>query len=69
MSFKLHDMVGWLKSIHFIYVVVSKSAIDNGLDTMYTITPNQNFQLPNGVIKSSLNRYVPLRELYDILNS
>lgn len=37
MSFKLHDMVGWLKSIHFIYVVVSKSAIDNGLDTMYTI--------------------------------
>ena len=68
MSFEVHDYVGWLKSIHFIYVVVSKSETDNGLDTIYTITPNLNFQLPNGVIKSSLNRNVPLRELYDILD-
>ncbi len=68
MSFELHDVVGWIKSINFIYVVVSKSATDNGLDTMYTITPNKNFQLPNGVIKLSLNRHVPLRELYDILS-
>lgn len=68
MSFELHDVVGWIKSINFIYVVVSKSENDNGLDTMYTITPNKNFQLPNGVIKLSLNRHVPLRELYDILS-
>ena len=68
MSFELHDVVGWIKSINFIYVVVSKSATDNGLDTMYTITPNKNFQLPNGVVKLSLNRHVPLRELYDILS-
>ncbi len=68
MYFELHDVVGWIKSINFIYVVVSKSATDNGLDTMYTITPNKNFQLPNGVIKLSLNRHVPLRELYDILS-
>jgi len=68
MSFELHDVVGWIKSINFIYVVVSKSETDNGLDTMYTITPNKNFQLPNGVIKLSLNRHVPLRELYDILS-
>jgi len=68
MSFELHDVVGWIKSINFIYVVVSKSETDNGLNTMYTITPNKNFQLPNGVIKLSLNRHVPLRELYDILS-
>ena len=68
MSFELHDIVGWIKSVHYIYVVVSKSATDNGWDTMYTITPNKNFQLPDGVIKSSLNRHVPLRELYDIIN-
>jgi len=68
MSFELYDVVGWIKSINFIYVVVSKSETDNGLDTMYTITPNKNFQLPNGVIKLSLNRHVPLRELYDILS-
>lgn len=66
MSFELHDIVGWLKSVNFIYVVISKSATDNGLDTMYTITPIKNFQLPNGVIKSTLNRHVPVRELYDI---
>ena len=66
MSFELHDIVGWLKSINFIFVVISKSATDNGIDTMYTITPVKNFQVPNGVIKSSLNRHVPLRELYDI---
>jgi len=66
MLFKLHDIVGWLKSINFIFVVISKSTTDNGLDTMYTITPTKNFQSPNGVIKSSLNRCVPLRELYDI---
>ena len=66
MSFELHDVVGWIKSINFIYVVVSKSETDNGLDTMYTITPIKNFQLPDGVIKSSLTRHVPLRELYDI---
>jgi hypothetical protein len=66
MSFELHDIVGWLKSINFIFVVISKSTTDNGLDTMYTITPTKNFQSPNGVIKSSLNRCVPLRELYDI---
>ena len=66
MSFELHDIVGWLKSVNFIFVVISKSATDNGFDTMYTITPNKNFQLPNGVIKSSLNRRVPLMELYDI---
>ena len=68
MSFEVNDYVGWLKSINYIYVVVSKSETDNGLDTIYTITPNLNFQLPNGVIKSSLNRRVPLRELYDILD-
>ena len=66
MTFELHDIVGWLKSVNFIFVVISKSATDNGLDTMYTITPTKNFQVPNGVIKASLNRYVPLRELYDI---
>jgi hypothetical protein len=66
MSFGLHDIVGWIKSINFIFVVISKSATDNGDDTMYTITPVKNFQLPNGVIKSFLNRRVPLRELYDI---
>jgi hypothetical protein len=66
MSFKLHDIVGWLKSVNFIFVVISKSTLDIGLDTRYTITPIKNFQLPNGVIKSSLNRCVPLRELYDI---
>jgi hypothetical protein len=66
MSFELHDIVGWLKSINFIFVVISKSATDNGIDTMYTITPVKNFQVPNGVIKSSLNRHVPLMELYDI---
>jgi hypothetical protein len=66
MSFKQHDIVGWLKSVNLIYVVISKSKTDNGFDTMYTITPIKNFQLPSGVIKSSLNRYVPLRELYDI---
>jgi len=66
MTFELHDIVGWLKSVNFIFVVISKSETDNGLDTMYTITPTKNFQVPNGVIKASLNRYVPLRELYDI---
>lgn len=66
MSFELHDIVGWLKSINLIYVVISKSATDNEFDTMCTITPIKNFQLPNGVIKSSLNRHVPLKELYDI---
>ena len=66
MSFELYDIVGWIKSINFIFVVISKSTTDNGLDTMYTITPTKNFQVPNGVIKASLNRYVPLRELYDI---
>jgi hypothetical protein len=66
MTFELHDIVGWLKSVNFIFVVISKSETDNGLDTMYTITPTKNFQLPNGVIKASLNRHVPLRELYDI---
>lgn len=66
MSFELHDIVGWLKSVNNIFVVISKSTFDIGLDTMYTITPIKNFQLPNGVIKSSLNRCVPLRELYDI---
>ena len=66
MSFKLHDIVGWLKSVNLIYVVISKSATNNEFDTMYTITPIKNFQLPDGVIKSSLTRHVPLRELYDI---
>jgi hypothetical protein len=66
MSFKLHDIVGWLKSVNLIYVVISKSATNNEFDTMYTITPIKNVQLPDGVIKSSLNRHVPLRELYDI---
>jgi hypothetical protein len=66
MSFELHDIVGWLKSVNNIFVVISKRTFDIGLDTMYTITPIKNFQLPNGVIKSSLNRCVPLRELYDI---
>mgnify|MGYP003687665605 CR=1 FL=1 len=66
MTFELHDIVGWLKSVNFIFVVISKSETDNGLDTMYTITPTKNFQLPNSVIKASLNRHVPLRELYDI---
>jgi hypothetical protein len=66
MSFELHDIVGWIKSVNFIFVVISKSTTDNGLDTMYTITPTKNFQSPNGVIKLTLNRYVPLRELYDI---
>jgi len=69
MSFELHDIVGWEKAVNFIYVIISKSETDNGWDTMYTITPNTNFQLPNGVIKSALNRYVPLRELYDIINA
>ena len=69
MLFKLHDIVGWLKSVNLIYVVISKSETDNEFDTMYTITPNKNFQLPNGVINSSLNKQVPLRELYDIINS
>jgi hypothetical protein len=67
--FKPHDTVGWLKSINIIYVVITKSETDNEFDTMYTITPNKNFQLPNGVINSSLNKQVPLRELYDIINS
>tara|TARA_B100000902_G_scaffold300547_1_gene288167 strand:- start:4062 stop:4292 length:231 start_codon:yes stop_codon:yes gene_type:complete len=66
MKFELHDIVGWIKSIHFIFVVISKSEIDNGDDTMYTITPIKNFQAPNDVIKPFLNRVVPLRELYDI---
>jgi hypothetical protein len=66
MLFKPHDIVGWLKSVHIIYVVVSKSETDNEFDTMYTITPNKNFQSPNGVINPSLNKHVPLRELYDI---
>jgi hypothetical protein len=66
MLFELHDIVGWIKSVNFIFVVISKSETDNGFDTMYTITPTKNFQVPNGVIKSSLNRHVPLRELYDI---
>ena len=66
MSFKLHDIVGWLKSVNLIYVVISKSATDNEFDTMYTITPVKNFQAPNDVIKPFLNRVVPLRELYDI---
>jgi len=66
MMFKPHDTVGWLKSINIIYVVITKSETDNEFDTMYTITPNKNFQLPNGVIKSSLNRHVPPGELYDI---
>jgi len=69
MMFKPHDTVGWLKSINIIYVVITKSETDNEFDTMYTITPNKNFQLPNGVINSSLNKQVPLRELYDIINS
>ena len=69
MMFKPHDTVGWLKSINIIYVVITKSETDNAFDTMYTITPNKNFQLPNGVINSSLNKQVPLRELYDIINS
>lgn len=66
MTFKQRDIVGWLKSVNLIYVVISKSETDNAFDTMYTITPIKNFQLPDGVIKSSLNRHVPLRELYDI---
>ena len=66
MSFKLHDIVGWLKSVNLIYVVISKSATNNEFDTMYTITPVKNFQAPNDVIKPFLNRVVPLRELYDI---
>ena len=65
-SFNLHDIVGWIKSVNFIFVVISKSEIDNEYDTMYTITPIKNFQAPNGVIKPFLNRVVPLRELYDI---
>jgi len=69
MSFELHDLVGWEKAVNFIYVIVSKSETDNGRDTMYNITPNNNFQLPDGVIKTSLNRQVPLRELYDIINA
>ena len=68
MSFEQHDIVGWVKKVNYIYVVISKSATDNGLDTMYTITPTKNFQLPGGVIKTELNRNVPLRELYDILS-
>jgi hypothetical protein len=67
MSFELHDIVGWVKKVNYIYVVISKSATDNGLDTMYTITPTKNFQLPGGVVKTELNRNVLLRELYDIL--
>ena len=66
MSFELYDIVGWIKSINFIFVVISKSTTDNGLDTMYTITPVKNFQESKSVTKSSLNRHVPLRELYDI---
>ena len=69
MSFELHDIVGWEKAVNFIYVIISKSETDNGWDTMYNITPNNNFHLPDGVIKTSLNRHVPLRELYDIINS
>lgn len=68
MEFELHDYVGWLKSMHTIYVVISKSETDNGLDTLYIITPNKNFQLPDGAMESSLHRCVPLRELYDILS-
>ena len=68
MSFEQHDIVGWVKKVNYIYVVISKSATDNGLDTMYTITPTKNFQLPGGVVKTELNRNVPLRELYDILS-
>uniref|UniRef100_A0A6C0LYQ1 Uncharacterized protein n=1 Tax=viral metagenome TaxID=1070528 RepID=A0A6C0LYQ1_9ZZZZ len=68
MSFEQHDIVGWVKKVNYIYVVISKSATDNGVDTMYTITPTKNFQLPGGVIKTELNRNVPLRELYDILS-
>lgn len=67
MSFEPHDIVGWVKKVNYIYIVISKSETDNGLDTMYTITPTKNFQLPDGVVKTELNRYVPLRELYDIL--
>ncbi len=66
MLFELHDIVGWIKSINIIFVVISKSEIDNGYDTMYTITPVKNFQSPNGVINPLLNRVVPLRYLYDI---
>ena len=66
MSFELYDIVGWIKSVNFIFVVISKSTTDNGLDTMYTITPVKNFQESKCVIKSSLNRQVPLKELYDI---
>ena len=69
MSFELHDIVGWEKAVNFIYVIISKSETDNGWDTMYTITPKKNFQLPDGVIKSALNRHVPLKELYDIINA
>ena len=69
MSFEPDDLVGWEKSINFIYVIISKSETDNGWDTMYTITPKTNVQLSCGVIKSSLNRHVPRRELYDIINS
>ena len=68
MSFEQHDIVGWVKKVNYIYVVISKSATDNGFDTMYTITPTKNFQLPGGVVKTELNRNVPLRELYDILS-
>ena len=68
MSFEQHDIVGWVKKVNYIYVVISKSATDNGVDTMYTITPTKNFQLPGGVVKTELNRNVPLRELYDILS-
>ena len=67
MSFELHDIVGWVKKVNYIYVVISKSETDDGFDTMYTITPTKNFQLPDGVVKTELNRNVPLRELYDIL--
>lgn len=66
MSFELYDIVGWIKSVNFIFVVISKSATDNGIDTMYTITPVKNFKESKCVIKSSLNRQVPLKELYDI---
>jgi len=67
MSFELHDIIGWVKKVNYIYVVISKTETDDGFDTMYTITPTKNFQLPDGVVKTELNRNVPLRELYDIL--
>ena len=67
MLFKPHDTVGWLKSINIIYVVITKSETDNGIDTMYTITPNKNFQLPNGVINCSVGKFDIKVWLFSIL--